>query len=135
MIADGRPPAPPTPWYATLGAATRDAVFAWMRDQDARAERARRQARELSPRHGEIAVGSGAFDPLLEAITIEAFLRCLRLGGSPDQAEIAATAAVRDAVERHNAVRPRDTNWQRSASSDLPARLRAALAEGEGDRG
>ena len=108
-------------YYETLSDAARDRLFAWMRQQDERAQHHDAAARRLSPGPGEIAVGPGAFDSQLRAVALRGFLMELRRGADPAAALETARKHCRDAICAHNAKRPRDLGWRRweGAGEDL----------------
>lgn len=100
-------------WFDTLSHEKRDRLFAWMRSTEERALSWGKQALEHSPRSGEIAVGAAFFDYFLRSEGMEQFLSGLRRGYTPEQALERAKQWSEDAVNAHNAKRPKDVCWRR----------------------
>lgn len=88
-------------------------VLTMMRALRAESERHLAAARELMPRHGEIALGAGDFDEWLIGEAYATFLGAINDGYYPLLAAANAKEFIRDAVKIHNRKRPRDTTWQR----------------------
>lgn len=101
-------------WLAGLPDATREAVYAVMRDMDTKAERANARHMELRPRYGEIAVGGAHMDPFFEYEGLRAMLRDLHDGGTPLHACVVGNEAANYAIGRWNASR----EWQVHRAKD-----------------
>jgi len=101
------------PYFDTLTETDRENLFSFMRQIDTEAQREEEKHRQLSPRHGAIAVGAAHFDPWIKAYAMQEYLRALRNGESPDDARDSALVEARYAVELHNRKRPKDVNWKR----------------------
>lgn len=101
------------PWFETLANHEQEKLFAWMRKIGDCAMREEQRARELSPPPGCIAVGAGAFDHFVRGASMHAFLAALRQGKNPVGALETAKDYARVCVEKHNAKRLLDVNWQR----------------------
>lgn len=100
-------------WLNGLNEGVRERVFKSMRGLDEKSEKLRQKSRELSPLSGQIAIGAAHADVALRAYAIQEYLGDLRRGASPEEAFTTAQGKLRDAVNRHNALRPRETTWQR----------------------
>ena len=107
------PPAKAGPWYASMGDATKERIFAVMREIRRRADEAAERERQLRPPQGQVAVGAAGFDEFVRSESQNRFLSALNKGLSPAEAEAQAKAWAREAVEIHNRKRPKDINWAR----------------------
>lgn len=100
-------------WIESLPTQQRDAAFATMRRIGDRADRAHKAERKLIAPQGTLAVGSAAFDPFIIVAGLREFLRAIRRGLTPVEAEAEAKKWVREAIAFHNAKRPGDGSWER----------------------
>lgn len=105
--------APAGNWLESLPEEQKQAAYAAMREIDARAQQADKNERALRAPQGSIPVGSAGFDEFIRAEGPNEFLRGLRKGLTPEQAEAAAKVYAREAVAKHNAAR-KDRDWQRA---------------------
>ena len=85
------------PWHGF-----RPDVFLVMRRIDLEAAEHHKKAAMLAPRHGTIAVGGAHFDECLKRDALEAFLRAMRRGATPADAEAAALDESRALVRSWN---------------------------------
>jgi len=99
-------------YFEELDPVSREALFSYMRKLDKEAQRYESEHRRLSPRHGELSVGSAAFDPFLKSAVTDEYLSALRKGETPDEAEATAIDYGRLCVKKHNEKR-KDINWAR----------------------
>lgn len=122
--------APRPAWWSTIDL---NALFAVMRVLDAECLDLMKRATHLTSGEG-VAVGAGHLDDLLASEARREVLTALRRGDTVDEAEAAARAAIRRAVETHNAQRSRDAHWQRhpdygeSWVGNVCARVRRAIS-------
>lgn len=79
-----------------------------------RVEQAFIAMRKLGAPAGTIPVGAAAFDVFLKGEGPAVFLRALRNGGPPEDAELRAKKWAREAIETHNAKRPAQIDWARA---------------------
>jgi len=100
-------------YYKALNKESREKLFSWMRKTHIIAQAYDKQARSLEAPQGYIAVGAGAFDQFIRAATSQEYLSVLRRGGTPDEAWKSSKKLACLCVEKHNAKRPKDVNWQR----------------------
>jgi hypothetical protein len=110
----------PAKWFESLDEDQRNAVFAEMRRLDERAEANLEKSRDLTPRHGEVAVGGAHMDYFIPGEAIAQFLRLLRRGNSPDVAAKGAKEYAREIVAKWNKQRGGDYQthrWEGSADN------------------
>ena len=85
------------PWHGF-----RPEVFLIMRQIDLQAAEHDRRARALAPQPGRIPVGGAHFDECVKRDALEAFLRGLRFGHTPAEAEVIALDKSRELVRSWN---------------------------------
>lgn len=103
-----------TKWLQSLESDIRERVFAAMRAIGNRTEDASKHERVLRPPHGTVGVGAADFDEFIKAEGPMVFLRGLRTGARPEDAETEAKDWAREAISAHNQKRPKDINWARA---------------------
>ncbi len=108
-------------WHETLSPEARETLFTWMRAAGRKARGLQLRSRELEAPQGQLAVGAGAFDPFLQAAMAQEYLSALRRGADSAGALASASAYGALCVRKHNAKRPKDAQWQRSACSGTSA--------------
>ena len=102
-------------YYEMLSEETRQRLFAAMRKIDSRAQSYLEAGNRLGRRNGNtILVGAAHFDELIKGESLSAYLRQLRKGEQPTDAEIAAKAEARSIIASHNRQRAKDVCWQRA---------------------
>lgn len=129
----------PKPWYETVN---KEAAFAEMRRIDEKAERYRKQGRDLSVPHGAVGVGSADISPQIKADALESFLRAINQGKTPQEAEVIAKEDARKFINNWNtkgvkgrvgAVSKHEMHyWEGHADTDIETAVRNLLRAGEG---
>lgn len=103
-------------WLKNLSVAKQDAVHTVMWSIDVEANRLmdlhRKDLDHLSKMNA-IPVGATHMDSFLRCEAAMDFLRCLRQGCAPAEAEEKAKTLSTLAVKIHNSRRPKDINWAR----------------------
>lgn len=100
-------------WIESLYPQERERVFEAMRRIGERVEVSFIAMRKLGAPAGTIPVGAAAFDEFLSGEGPAVFLRALRNGEAPEDAEIQAKEWARGAIKIHNAKRPTQFDWAR----------------------
>ena len=111
--AEAAEPGKPPDFFATLPEDARETLFAYMRELDQQAERLEAQSRDLMGPAGTVPAGAAFFDPFIQSLARSAYVRALRRGRTPDAALELTRKELRDAVQQHNAKRPKDVAWPR----------------------
>ena len=102
-------------YYETLSDATRERLFTAMRKIDTRAQGYLNQGNKLGQGTGmSIPVGAAHFDEIIRGSGLSAYLRALRKGECPTDAEKAAKTEARSIIASHNKQRAKDVCWQRA---------------------
>lgn len=99
-------------WLGTLSDETRERVFSSMRSIDLESNRYLNNAARLRAPAGSIPIGAAGFDEMIRYEILASYLRAIRKGSSPSEAENAAKLEARDIVESHNKQRS-DVTWKR----------------------
>ena len=102
-------------YYETLTDETRERLFAAMRNIDTRAQSYLERGYKMGRGTGmSIPVGAAHFDEIIRGEGLSAYLRALRTGLCPTDAEGAAKAESRSIIKSHNSKRAKDVCWQRA---------------------
>lgn len=104
-------------WIESLYPLEQERVFAAMRGIGERSEQVFIAMRKLGAPAGTIPVGAAAFDEFLKGEGPAVFLRALRNGATPSEAEGKAKEWAREAIHTHNAKRPTQIDWGRDEIS------------------
>jgi hypothetical protein len=96
----------------------KEAVFAAMRRIETEIAMYGKQERSLIAPYGSVAVGSAAFDPMLEGQVRMAFLRELRSGQDPETAGKVAKEFATEMIKKHNSQHRDKTSHRWTGAGD-----------------
>lgn len=100
-------------WLMSLPEEPRERVFELMREIGKEAVAHEKKALDVLGDGSSLPVGAGHFDDLIEWAVREGFLRALRWGHDPYMCSDEAKDEGKLCVEKHNAKRPHQLDWQR----------------------